>query len=281
MDSQFNHKITRFPTLFFLTALISLLSTLNLTAQRRLLVLSWNVESGGNDKHTIVKRLADFEGYDIYGLTEVRASNFQIYADAAAAGEGSKNSDDPDFQFVSGTTGGADRMMIIYDNKRFEKIGDAVELDNLNQGGHRAPLFCKFKFRGTDIEFIVMVNHLARGNENLRNTQATGLAEWAEDQTVPVIALGDYNFDYDIDEGVGNTGFENMKAGNHWTWLKPDRLYQTQLSPKFHSVLDFIYTAKMPNTWVGSSRILISHPSVDNDLESDHRPIEGHFYITE
>ena len=55
MDSQFNHKITRFPTLFFLTALISLLSTLNLTAQRRLLVLSWNVESGGNDKHTIVK----------------------------------------------------------------------------------------------------------------------------------------------------------------------------------------------------------------------------------
>lgn len=259
---------------------ISLLVSLEISGQKRLLVLSWNVESGGNDAQTIAKRLADFEGYDIYGLTEVRSSNFQKYATAAAVGEGAKSSESTDFDFVTSNSGGADRMMIIWDNKRFEKTGDAQELSELNEGGHRAPLFCRFKIRGTDIEFIVMVNHLARGNSSLRNRQASGLAEWVTNQAVPVIAVGDYNFDFDIDDGQGNTGFNNMLEGGNWSWLKPERLYQTQMSPRFHSVLDFIFIANMP-TWEASSRILSSHPVGDANKESDHRPIEAHFYITD
>ena len=56
-------------------------------AQKRILVLSWNVESGGNDPATITQQLADFEGYDILGLTEVKASNavLQLAVDVHAA----------------------------------------------------------------------------------------------------------------------------------------------------------------------------------------------------
>ena len=73
-------------------------------------------------------------------------------------------------------------MMIVWDDKRFQKIGDKVELTSfddgtvvhtLNNGTHRSPMFCKFKIRGTSTEFLFMVNHLARGNTNLRNKQAT------------------------------------------------------------------------------------------------------------
>lgn len=247
-------------------------------AQKRLLCLSWNVESGENDRDTISKRLADFEGYDIFGLTEVNSSNSELYAEAASIGEGADGNYNPNFNFVLGTTGGSDRLMIIWDNKRFEKIGDAQELVNLSEGNHRAPLFCRFKFKGSDIEFIFMVNHLARFNSDLRNEQAEGLAEWADNQSVPIIAVGDYNFDYYIDDGVGNTGFNNMLEGSYWNWLKPERLHQTQLSPGYYSVLDFVFTANMPDTWEGSSSILLSHPSVDNEAESDHRPLDAHLY---
>ena len=180
-------------------------------------------------------------------------------------------------------------MMIIWDNKRFEKIGPKVELTSfndgtvihtLNNGTHRSPMFCKFKIRGTAIEFIFMVNHLARGNMALRNKQATGLKAWANSQTVPVIAVGDYNFDYSIDDGKGNQGFKNMVNGGVWKWARPTRLFQTQLSPKFHSVLDFIFTAKLPNTWKADSWIRTDViPAKDDNKNSDHRPLVGRFLI--
>lgn len=45
-----------------------------------------------------------------------------------------------------------------------------------------------------DMEFLFMVNHLTRGNQDIRRKQAEGLREWARLQTVPVIAAGDYSF---------------------------------------------------------------------------------------
>lgn len=276
---KYHSAIVAKATLAALALCLMLLLTSDASAQKRLLCLSWNAESGENDKYTIAKRLAEFEGFDIIGLTEVKSENAELYADAASTGEGADGSDSPNFDHVVGTAGGADRMMIIWDNNRLEKIGDLEELDDLNEGNHRAPMFCKFKIRDTGIEFLFMVNHLARVNSDLRNRQAEGLAQWADDQTLPVIAVGDYNYDFDIDDGVGNEGYNNMLAGDHWTWLKPDRLQQTQLSPSYYSVLDFIFTANMPDTWEGTSAILMHLPALDNDAESDHRPVEGHFYI--
>ena len=272
--------IVKTPFKYHITSALLILSlTSNSTAQKRVLCLSWNVESGENHQDTIAKRLSEFEGYDIMGLTEVKARNADLYSQAASVGEGAGNSSSPDFKYALGSTGGNDRMMIIWDNKRFEKIGEAQELSQLNEGRHRAPLFAKFKIRNTEIEFIFMVNHLARGNSDLRDKQAQGLVEWAKEQTVPVISVGDYNFDFDIDEGVGNKGFNNMINDSVWIWLKPKRLYQTQFSPKYNSVLDFVFVANMPTNWEGYSTIILSHPSVDNEAESDHRPVEAHFYI--
>jgi endonuclease/exonuclease/phosphatase family metal-dependent hydrolase len=67
----------------------------------------------------------------------------------------------------------------------------------------RSPLVLKLKHNGTGKEFFFMVNHLYRGNgiDARRLDQATALNQWAAAQTLPVIAVGDYNFDYDLDPG--------------------------------------------------------------------------------
>ena len=125
-----------------------------------------------------------------------------------------------------------------------------------------------------------MVNHLARGNADLRRQQATGLKVWAEQQTLPVIAVGDYNFDYSIDEGTGNQAMENMLEDGVWEWVRPPRLYQTQFSSRFHSVLDFILIANKPDEWNVESNILTQgFPPIDDGLRSDHRPVEAHILI--
>ena len=47
----------------------------------------------------------------------------------------------------------------------------------------------------TSVEFYFVTVHLAPDDSELRTEQATGLREWARAQTLPVVAIGDFNFD--------------------------------------------------------------------------------------
>ena len=87
-------------------------------------------------------------------------------------------------------------MLIIYDSDRFQRLDD-FELHRINLGGNvRAPLVGHFKIRGTDIEFLFMVNHLYRTKDFQRYEQARLLNLWASQQTLPIIAVGDDNRDW-------------------------------------------------------------------------------------
>ena len=81
-------------------------------------------------------------------------------------------------------------------------------------------------------EMIVMTNHLARGNADFRQEQAVGLREWAREQTVPVIALGDFNMDYDYRVMKGNAAFDEMIRDNVWSWLAPETFVDTNWSDR-------------------------------------------------
>ena len=266
---------------FILSLLLLAAAASPALAQKRILVLGWNVESDENDPEFIAQQLADFEGYDIIGLTEVREENAAKYAAAFAVGEGAKGSDQTDYQYALTKTGRNDRMMIVWDNKRFEKIGEPQELDDINDGNHRSPLVVHLKLRGTDQEFFVMVNHLARRDAALRERQAGQLKTWAAAQTLPILAIGDYNFDYDIDDGEGNPAMKAFLDGGVWTWVRPDRLYQTQLSPRYYSCLDFFFVAHKPESWKVDSRVVIEgFPPIDDERRADHRPLEGRVLIS-
>lgn len=284
--SDFGRPDVKFatPARLILTCLLLLLilPTSSL-AQVRIKVLSWNLEDRENDPATVADQLRQLEGFDILGLSEVADANLGTYRSAAMDGEGARGGA-PRFEFILGTTGNAvQRLAIIYDARRFEEL-DRIELDAMNDGNHRAPLAVRLRLRGTDEIFVFMVNHLARGNEELRQRQARQIRAWAADRVEPVIAVGDYNFDYEIDTGQGNAAFDILLAeqdgGTVFTWIRPPELFASQMSGRYHAVLDFIFVAHLPVHWTATSRILVDgFGPGDTPQTSDHRPVQARFFI--
>ena len=75
-----------------------------------------------------------------------------------------------------------------------------------------------------------MTNHLARVSAKLRTQQAIGLREWARDQNVPIINIGDFNMDFDFPTQRGNDAFVEILRDNVWMWVKPKELIDTNWS---------------------------------------------------
>ena len=101
------------------------------------------------------------------------------------------------------------------------------------------------------VEFIVVLNHLARGNAELRREQARALRLWVAAQNAPVLAIGDYNFDYDFPTGKGNEAFEEFLSDDTWQWVEPAKLVDTNWSDRDEdgvddypdSCLDFMFVS--------------------------------------
>lgn len=244
---------------------------------KQLSIVSWNVESGGSDPTVIAKTLSEFVKYDIVCLSEVSPKHFLDYAEAVG----------PKFMAINGRTGREDSLQILVNNVRFEvlqtseleRYGDVV----LNNGSHRSPLFVRLRDRTTGKEFIVMTNHLARGNAELRKQQAIGLREWARDQNVGVITIGDFNMDFDFRTERGNDAFPEMIRDNVWEWVRPKQLIDTNWADRNKdgvddypdSMLDFAFVAGPAKTWAPECVVLVRPGDFpDDEKTSDHRPIE-------
>ena len=129
-----------------------------------------------------------------------------------------------------------------------------------------------------------MVNHLARANTALRHRQAGLLRRWAETQTLPVIAVGDYNFDWRVEDGDSNhdLGYDRITEDEVFTWVRPEHLVRSQCSEDFDSVLDFVFVANPVPSWSSSSEIIVVQGDCpDNDLTPDHRPVIARFEMQE
>lgn len=245
-----------------------------------LTVIGYNVESGGAQSNAVGQRISHIDGCDVWGLSEVQnASWAQQFEDAAEQGEGPN----ANFERVIGTTGGADKLLIIYDNKRFEKIND-FELTHINVGGRvRAPLVAHLRERDSGQEFLFMVNHLYRSRSGQRHLQARMLNQWARQQTLPIIAVGDYNFDWDVEDGDTDhdEGYDEMIGGGIFTWVRPPPpLKKTHCSTRFNSVLDFVFVAGDAKGWGGTSEILVAPGDCPDDNQtSDHRPVKAVFQL--
>ena len=181
--------MTSLRTYLYFLILGSLITTGAVCAEQ-LRVIGWNVESGGARPEVLDNVIADMQGVDIWGFSEVQNSTWvDLFEIAAEDGENAN------FNTIIGTTGGGDKLLIVYDDNRFELVNQ-FELDHINIGGNvRAPLVAKMRLRSTGKEFLFMVNHLYRSKADRRHEQAQLLNEWAQNQTLPVIAVGDYNFD--------------------------------------------------------------------------------------
>ncbi|MCC6167725.1 MAG: lamin tail domain-containing protein [Caldilineaceae bacterium] len=240
-----------------------------------LTLAGWNVESGGALQSVVADRIASFDGVDIWGLSEVLQVDAEAYEFGAEEGEGA------DFASLLGTTGGADRLLLIWNAGRFEQTGGG-ELHDIALGG-RAPLYVQLRNQTTLDELIILVNHLHRANATARSQQAQLLNDWAGTQDLPLIALGDYNFDWDLkDDLKHDIGYDLLVADGVWHWVRPNELVTTQCSGwpcRYRSVLDFVFVAGDAQNWPAQTEIVaVENDFPDDNTTPDHRPVRVTFW---
>ncbi|MCA9257989.1 MAG: hypothetical protein KDA61_02260 [Planctomycetales bacterium] len=276
------------------------------TIRSHLKVLSWNVESGdatpedphnGSDPKTIARELFELADRDVVGLSEVRVGHIARYVAALTAGGGGT------FDCIHGGTGGDDRLVLAYDTDAlalvagYELHAASDELLNSRhyEGDwrHRSPLAAHFRHRDSGVEFIAVVNHLARGDEMVRLRQAIGLWEWAGRERIPIIALGDFNFDYEFASQTGNGAWSAFLRRDRWKWIRPSTLVDTNWADRTgngdddprvdqypDSMLDFVFAAGRAHDWPAESRVVVRDGDFpDTSATSDHRPVQAEFQL--
>lgn len=248
-------------------------------AEEAITVGGWNIGLDDAEINTIAARVAAIDGVDLWGFAEVsRASAARNLEQAAEQGERG------DFAAVTGKSGDPIRLVALYDDTRFDLL-DWYEIDAINTTGNaRAPLVLHLRDTTSGEEFLFMVNHLYRSRDAERIKQAQMLSDWAEQQTLPVIAVGDYNFDWEVKGGESDhdRGYDLMTADGVWKWVRPAQLVTTECSGwpcRFDSVLDFVFAAGPAQKWRAESEIVVAPGDFPDDkAKSDHRPVLARFW---
>lgn len=240
-------------------------------------VVGYNVESGDAEAATIAGHVEMISGEHIWGFSEVEnqqwLDSFTVAADDDEQGR---------FANVLGTTGWSDRLGVAWDTSKVT-YESHEELQSIGFNSYRAPLVVTFLLNDTDVRFKFMVNHLARGNADVRHDQAVLLNDWAQTEALPVVSVGDFNFDWDVENGDvdHDMGYDNLTLAGRWTWIRPDDLVKTQCTFREDSVLDFVFAAGGAKDWASEGDILLRGNVYcqDNNLIPDHRPVQAVFHV--
>ncbi len=241
-------------------------------------ILHWNIESGGNDPATITQQLVQVGQYDIIGLSGVPQP--EVYEKAI------DKKWPLQYGFVRGDTGSSDRLWVMFNREKFEllessgiqEVGGVV----LNGGKHCTPLVVRLKDRSEGRDLIVLQVHLSLEDAEFRAQQAGALREWARNQATPIIAIGDYNFDYNFRAQKGNAGFDEFIRDGVWKWIEPLEMIDTSWSEdgsgndRFpDTMLEFNFVAGAAKHWQAKCRVIVRQDDFpDNDKTSAHRPVE-------
>lgn len=237
-------------------------------------LVAWNIGLSDADPSYIADRLASFQDVDLWAISEVNTpAAVDGLEQAAETGEAA------DFASILGESGGGTRLLALYDADRFALL-ESYEIDAVNTTGNaRAPLVLHLRDRQTGVEFLFMVNHLYRTRDEERHKQARLLNAWAAEQTLPMVAAGDYNFDWDVRNGARDhdLGYDLLTSGGLWDWIEPAKIVTTECSGwpcRYDEVLDFVFTAGPAQGWAAQSRIVVTSGDFPDDaVKSDHRPV--------
>lgn len=236
----------------------------------------WNLESGDSDVNYLAIEISQWSKIGIWGFSEVQNKK------VLQAMCGGLNTTNPEASFIGiiGTTGGADKLAVAFDQNSFDAV-QYMEIGETNIGGRqRATLAVQFHEKATGKDFIFLVNHLARGDKQKREQQSHILRQWAAAQDLPVIMTGDFNYDCELPELTKcNSGFDALMSDSTFEWVKPVNPIRTQCNRKYNSILDFVFVSGHAKKWVTASKILNEKYEAcnDNAQKADHRPVVAGF----
>jgi hypothetical protein len=199
----------------------------------------------------------------------------------------------PGYHAILGRTGsdhggGKGNLAIVYHPGSLE-IVKWWELEKCR--GIRKPLVARFQVKGSGAEFLFVVNHLQRGNVSIRNEQAKYLHFWGLRQSLPVIAAGDYSFDWSIKKRKGNAAFDLFTKGGVYKWVQPECIgfgicpkTGTQCASKYSGIQDFIFLAGPAKNWatVESNVLFMNDKGYCERAKkghAGHRPVRAVLFI--
>lgn len=247
-------------------------------------IAAWNIESGGNEPAVIADQLESFAEYDIVALVECDDNETERYRRAL----GNRH------RMTLSQTGSRfnDHIAVFFDPAVLELIdyrelhghGGITLIEKPRTTGLRSPQILRFRHIATGEELVLVAVHLARSNGAQRTLESFVLREWILDDGGPVVAAGDFNFDYDFagssEDHRGNEAFRLFTYQDEITWVRPRRLADTNYSERDgretypDSVLDFVFVSGVPDPWRVASEIIVRPGDFPDDATtSDHRPI--------
>jgi hypothetical protein len=118
------------------------------------------------------------------------------------------------------------------------------------------------------------------------------LNEWAVATDASVVAVGDYNYDWDTQNGDADhdPGYDSLVVDGVFEWVRPDDLVRTQCTTRersdgavdcrYNSVLDFVFVAGDAQDWQATATIVTwENDFPDDHFHPDHRPVMATFDI--
>lgn len=236
---------------------------------------SFNINANNTKANHIAKQLAEHRDIELWGISESTHSWKNTFVKALKT--------NGDFKLIAGTSGvDKNNLQIFFDQNKYHLISH-TEIDEIGKTPRaRAPLIARFIHKYSNYEFLFMVNHLQRYDNKIRLLQAEEINKWIKKQKLPVIAVGDYNFDLSpFDISKHGPGLDAITKDNILTWLMPSNLLPTQCS-SYKSILDFIFISD--KVIINNYESAISYPDLEycnNQKNSDHRPITAMIAISD
>lgn len=235
-----------------------------------LAVVGFNVDSDDASDDFIAAQLSRSEGIDIWGLTEVWQK--QDWPETLRLG--AEKGGDTEFGSLLGSTGANDRMLILYRRDRLELVASEEILEARATERHAAPLAAHFR-PGDGPEFLFVVVNFS-DQASRREQQSAGLAAWAEAQTLPVVAVGSFNFDLGIDKS--DADFDRFLASAGWNWLRPESGIGTWCGNRGR-IADNVLLGGEARSWKSDASVMYPQNNYcpDTGRSSDHRPVLARF----
>jgi hypothetical protein len=103
---------------FFCCVLVGLAVGFGGTAE--LCVIGFNLESGDSETATLIQTMATHSDCDLWGLSEVLSNDQEV---EKLERQGAEHQRQTNFNTLPGTTGGNDRLAIMYDTTRLMLFG--------------------------------------------------------------------------------------------------------------------------------------------------------------